>query len=97
MRRKILTLVAAATLAAGGAALATQDGAREIPLKDGATLVIFKDGKMSMRDPKGRTMSMKDGMRMETKDGQVIMMKGNEVWRRTSAERLHDELYRGGR
>lgn len=96
MRKTIQALTMAAALGLGGAALAAQDGSREIPLKDGTTLIIFKDGKMSMRDAKGRTHSMKDGMRMETKDGQVIMMKGNEVWRRTSGERLHEELYRGG-
>jgi hypothetical protein len=95
MRKTIQAIAVATILAAGAVAQAAQDYAREIPLKDGSTLVIFKDGKMSMRDARGRTHSMKDGMRMETKDGQVIMMKGNEVWRRTSSERLREDLYRG--
>ena len=72
-------------------AYANQD-AREIALKDGGTLLIFKDGKMSMRDSRGRIHSMKDGLRMETKDGQVIMMKGNEVWRRTDREKFVADL-----
>lgn len=96
MRRTMQALAIAAALTAGGTALAAQDDAREIPLKDSTTLVIFKDGKMSMRDARGRPHAMKDGMRMETKDGQVIMMKDNEVWRKTSGERLREELYRGG-
>lgn len=96
MRKTMQALVVAAAIAFGGAAIAAQDDAREIPLKDGSTLVNFKDGNMSMRDARGRTHSMKDGMRMETKDGQVIMMKGNEVRRKTSSERLREELYRGG-
>lgn len=96
MRKPLQALVIAASLAVGAAALASQDDAREIALKDGTTLIIFKDGKMSMRDARGRVHSMKDGMRMETKDGQVIMMKGNEVWRKTSSERLREDLYRGG-
>lgn len=95
MRKMIQSLAMAAALGVGGAVLAAQDDAREIPLKDGSTLLVFKDGKMSMRDARGRTQSMKDGMRMETKDGQVIMMKGNEVWRKTSGERLAEDLYKG--
>lgn len=96
MRKTMQALVVAAALAVGGAAMAAQDDTREIPLKDGTTLLIFKDGKMSMRDTRGRVHSMKDGTQMETKDGQVIMMKGNEVWRKTSSERLREDLYRGG-
>ena len=65
------------------------DDAQQIPLKDGSTLLVFKDGKMSMRDKNGRTMSMKDGVAMETKDGKKLMMKGNEVWRRLPAEELY--------
>jgi hypothetical protein len=49
-----------------------------------------------MRDARGRPLAMKDGMRMETKDGHVVMMKGNEIWRKTSGERLREDLYRGG-
>ena len=69
---------------------------REIALKDGSTLLIFKDGKMSMRDTRGRIHGMKSGARMETKDGQVIMMKGNEVWRLTDREKFLADMYRGG-
>ncbi len=72
-----------------------QDDTKEIALKDGTTLQIYKDGKMSMRDARGRVHSMKEGVQMETSDGKVIVMRGNEIWRKTTAEQLRAELYRG--
>ncbi|MBA3024356.1 MAG: periplasmic Cu(I)/Cu(II)-binding protein CopK [Gammaproteobacteria bacterium] len=54
---------------------------KSIPLKDGTTLYIFKDGKMSMEDKYGRATRMKENQVMETKDGQKIMMHGDEVMR----------------
>ena len=50
-------------------------------LKDGSTVHVFKDGKMGMEDKMGRAARMKEGHIMETKDGQKLMMKGDEVWR----------------
>jgi len=55
---------------------------KTVELKNDATLYIYKDGKMAMEDSSGRAMSMKNGTRMETKKGDVIMMRGNELWRR---------------
>lgn len=43
----------------------------------------------------GKVLGMKEGVPMETKDGQVIMMKGNEIWRKTSTEKQWEELFRG--
>jgi len=54
---------------------------KSIPLKDGTTVYIFKDGKMGMEDKLGRAVRMKEGQVMETKDGQKIMMHGDEVMR----------------
>jgi hypothetical protein len=54
---------------------------RIIELKDGSKVVVFKDKKMAMRDKNGRTAHMKPGHVMETKDGQQIIMIGNEVAR----------------
>lgn len=91
---KLRTVLAAGIVAAAATSFtpagATSD-VKEIALKDGATLLIFKDGKMSMRDKQGRTMGMKDGQEMETRDGKKLMMRGNEIWRVTERE----ELYRG--
>jgi mannose-6-phosphate isomerase class I len=88
-------LPCALALAIVGTAYAMGDE-RVIPLKDGASVVIFQDGKMSMRDKFGRAHAMREGTIMETVDGQKILMKGNEFWRRTDAEeinRLHPFAY----
>ena len=62
---------------------------KSIPMKDGSTVYIFKDGKMGMEDKMGRAVRMKHGEVMETKDGQKIMMHGDEVMRLDSILR-HD-------
>lgn len=80
-------IIAVATTAASSA-WATTD-VKEIALKDGSTLMVFKDGKMSMRDKQGRTVSMKDGHEMETRDGRKLMMRGNAIWRATEREELY--------
>lgn len=49
-------------------------------LKDGSELYVFKGGKMGMKDSKGRAISMQPGVAMETLNGEIIMMYGNEVW-----------------
>lgn len=64
-----------------------------IEMKDGSTVFIFKDGKMSMQDKLGRTTRMKKGVVMETKDGRKIMMQGDEVMR---LESLSREGHEGG-
>ena len=74
---------AAILIAALGTAGAQTDAniAKQFDMKDGSTLVVFKDGKMSMKDKMGRTAAMKAGHVMETKDGQRIIMIGNEIAR----------------
>ena len=76
-------MIAVALSALAGSAFAVDEGnvQRSIPLKDGSTVYIFKDGKMGMEDKNGRSVRMKEGHVMETKDGQKIIMIGNEVAR----------------
>lgn len=52
-----------------------------IEMKDGSTLYIFKDKKMAMEDKVGRATRMKPGHVMETRDGQQLVMVGDEVAR----------------
>ncbi|KDP87246.1 copper resistance protein CopK [Cupriavidus sp. SK-3] len=94
-----MSVVKGFLLAAGASTLAfsvfAADPSRleqKFELKDGSTLYIFKDGKMGMEDKLGRPASMKEGLIMETKDGQKIMMQGNEVWR---VDRLLPNRYQG--
>jgi hypothetical protein len=89
---RIKNIVAAAALGLAVATAYANTDVKEIPLKDGTTLLIFKDGKMSHRDAKGRVVNMKEGTRMVAKDGTVFVMIGNEVFRKTEIE----EIYRGG-
>lgn len=81
MFKKSIILVA--VLAAAGAAMAVDMGAvaKALQLKDGSTVYVFKDGKMAMEDKYGRTVGMKAGHVMETKDGQRVIMVGNELAR----------------
>lgn len=64
---------------AGDAARAAAE--KIVEMKDGSTLYVFKDGKMSMENKHGRTIRMKPGHVMEGKDGQRYVMVGNEVAR----------------
>ena len=81
MIRKFLMTTVAATVAASAFAIDTANVEKSYELKDGSTVHVFKDGKMGMEDKYGRAVTMAEGHAMETKDGQKIMMKGNEVWR----------------
>lgn len=70
-------------LAAATSAFAVDTGnvAQKFDLKDGSTVYVFKDGKMAMENRLGRAVPMKAGRAMETKDGQRIIMVGNELAR----------------
>jgi hypothetical protein len=87
----IAVLAVAALGATCGSVLAADNVVKQYELKDGTTLIVYEDGKMAMKDKMGQTHSMKPGQRMETKDGQVLMMQGNEVWR------LDTDTYRQNR
>ena len=50
-----------------------------VELKDGSTVYVFKDGNMAMADKFGKAKRMKPDTVMETKDGNKIMMHGDEV------------------
>ncbi len=63
---------------------ARSEAKQVIELKDGATLYVFKDGKMGMEDKMGRAVRMKEGTDMETKDGQKFKMTSDEVARMSS-------------
>ncbi len=75
--------IMASAFAIAGAAFAVDMGnvAQKCDLKDGSAVYVFKDGKMAMEDQRGRSVAMKAGHVMETKDGQKIMMVGNELAR----------------
>jgi hypothetical protein len=79
--RKLIVVTALGAAAATAFAVNLADVQQTLPLKDGSTVYIFKDGKMSMEDKLGRVTRMQPGHVMETKDGQKIIMIGDEVSR----------------
>lgn len=81
MLKKFIVIAALSTLGASAYAVDASQVEKSIELKDGSTVYIFKDGKMGMEDKLGRAVRMKQGQVMEAKDGQKIMMHGDEVWR----------------
>ncbi|KDP87192.1 copper resistance protein CopK [Cupriavidus sp. SK-3] len=89
MFKKVIVAVSAGLIAVSSFAADSSQVEKKFELKDGSTLYIFKDGKMSMENKAGHAVGMKEGVIMETKDGQKMMMKGNEVWR------LEPQLHKG--
>ena len=74
MRTPMMTSLPALTaFAVSGLAIAAgTETTGAIPLKDGSTLHIYQDGKMTMEDKVGRPQTMPQGTPMETKSGKVI-------------------------
>jgi hypothetical protein len=62
---------------------------KSVPLKDGSTVHVFKEGKMAMENKMGRPFRMKPGQTMQTMDGQSLVMKGDEVARLSNGQRAH--------
>jgi hypothetical protein len=94
MLKKMLMIAAMSTVAISAfAAYPAEQVQKAIQLKNGSTVYILKDGKMAMEDKVGRAVRMKQGEVMETKDGEKIIMHGDEVMRLDSI--LHDQ-HRGG-
>lgn len=83
MKQIIMVIIALSVLASSAFAgdAARKDAEKVIEMKDGSTLYIFKNKKMAMEDKFGRATRMKEGHVMETKDGQRIIMLGDEVAR----------------
>lgn len=79
--KKLITAAVFALVSTSVFAIDNGDVKQSIPLKDGATVHVFSDGKMAMEDRYGRAVSMPDGATMETSAGDKIQMRGNEVAR----------------
>ena len=81
MIKKILVAAVSSMTALSAFALDPNQAEKSIELKDGSTVYIFNDGKMGMESKFGRATDMLPGQVMETKEGEKIVMKGNEVAR----------------
>ena len=81
MLKKALMVAALGIATTSAFAVDVDQVEKSIPMKDGSTVYIFKDGKMGMEDKYGRATRMKKDTVMETKDGQKVIMHGDEVMR----------------
>lgn len=81
MLSKLITIAALGAVASAALAFTADEVQQNIALKDGSTVYVFKDGKMSMEDRFGRVVRMQPGHVMEAKDGRQIIMVGDEVAR----------------
>lgn len=84
------SLVIGAMLVAGGTAFGNQlwEIAASVPLKDGSTVHVFRDGKMAMEDRFGRPVRMSPGQSMQSVDGRSIVMVGDESARLDSIRKI---------
>lgn len=81
---KVAALIAALGLsgcASVGQTLSADQIQKRYEVKDGSTLIVDADGRMRMFNLYGDPLYMKDGVAMELKDGTVIAMKENVIWK----------------
>ena len=60
---------------------ARNEAIKVIEMENGATVYVFKGGKMAVENKLGTAVSTKSGTILKTKDGQSLTMVGNEVAR----------------
>ena len=77
----IAALLSALSVPAFAGHAAAQAAKEMVPLADGGTLYVFKDGKMAKEDHYGRAAYLKQGEVLELADGRKIPAVGNEVAR----------------
>jgi len=81
MFKKFLVALATSTIALSAFAVDANRVEKSVELKDGSTVHIFADGKMGVETRYGRPAYTQPGQVLETKDGQKIIMIGNETTR----------------
>lgn len=81
MFKKMLVVVAGSMVALSAFAVDLSAVEKSVELKDGSTVYLFKNGKMAMENKLGKVVRMKPGHVMETKDGERVIMIGDEVAR----------------
>ena len=77
----VLVFSIAATLPAFAMDAAQAEAKQTIPLVNGETLYVFKDGKMAKADRHGRSVFLTQGEVVQSADGKKISTVGNEIAR----------------
>ena len=84
LKTKIAILIAALALtgcASVGQPLAGIQDSNRYELSDGSVLIVDADGRMRMFNVYGDPLYMKDGIAMKLKDGTIVAMKENVIWK----------------
>lgn len=81
MMKKIFVAIGLSSFALAAFAFEAEPIVKSVDLRDGTTVHMFSDGKMAMENAYGKVTSMDDGHVMEAKNGEKIVMKGNETER----------------
>jgi len=84
LRTKIAALIAALALtgcASVGQLLAGEKDSKRYELSDGSVLIVDANGRMRMFNVYGDPLYMKDGVAMVRKDGTIVAMKENVIWK----------------
>jgi hypothetical protein len=77
MRKLAFIIFLISAISAGAADMAGEP----LRLKNGSYLFISEDDTMRMVDKGGKSVTMKNGVEMELKDGSLVMMKNKKIWR----------------
>ena len=77
----IAALLSALSVPAFAGHAAAQAAKEMVPLADGGTLYIFKDGKMAQESRFGRAVYLNVGASVSTKDGRNIAITSNDICR----------------
>jgi hypothetical protein len=84
LKTKIAILIVALALtgcASVGQLLADKQDSKRYELSDGSVLIVDANGRMRMFNVYGDPLYMKDGVAMELKDGTIVAMKENVIWK----------------
>lgn len=80
----VAALLTALSVPAFAGHAAVQSAKEMVPLADGGTLYIFKDGRMAQENRFGRAVYQQVGASVAAKDGKSITFTSNEVARLSS-------------
>jgi hypothetical protein len=84
LKTKCAILIVALALtgcASVGQLLADKQDSKRYELSDGSVLIVDANGRMRMFNVYGDPLYMKDGVAMELKDGTIVAMKENVIWK----------------
>lgn len=79
MRKLLIPMLLAVSLSAFAAE--ERVPAQVVELKDGGKVTVQKDGTMVHIDAAGNRVKMKNGVKMEGKDGTQYVMKNDALWK----------------